>query len=458
MAADAVFAAKVAVARAAGALSRRAGRGGGTTLPGRVLTLLAADAPERLAARLPRGVAMLSATNGKTTTAAMAAAILEPDGRLCRNAGGANLLSGITSTLLQRPPDAQLGLLEVDEAALPEVVRRAPPRALLLANLFRDQLDRYGELELVAGRWRSMADALPPSTRLVLGADDPKIADLAGADDAVTFGVDDPRVALPALGHAADSAFCVRCGHAYEYRAVYLGHLGEYSCPRCGHHRPPLTYAARDIELSGIEPTRFRLDAPDGSHDATLSLPGLYNVYNAVAAVALAAAVGVAPAVAVERLAGFRAAFGRFERLDLDDRDAVLLLIKNPTGANEALRTLAPVLPGATVLLALNDRIADGRDVSWIWDVDFEAALPAVGSVVCSGSRASDIAVRAKYAGVPPERIEVVDGLAPAFDRACALAGPAGTAFVLPTYTAMLDLQRLASDRGLTRPYWEARA
>ncbi len=454
---DALFAAKTALARASGVASRRLGRGGGTTLPGRVLTRLAPDAVERLAAELPAGTAMISATNGKTTTAAMAAAILGPERRLARNAGGANLLSGIASSLLQKRADAELGLFEVDEAALPDLVRRAAPRCLLLGNLFRDQLDRYGELELVAARWREMARGLPATTRLVLGADDPAVADL-GRDhpDAVTFGVDDVRHAHGEMDHAADSAFCVRCGHAYRYAAIYLGHLGDYTCPSCGHARPPLAFAAREVETDGLGPTRFRLDSPDGSHDVTLGLPGLYNVYNALGAVALAWTLGTPVVRAVERLAGFQAAFGRFERLTVGDRSAVLLLVKNPAGANEALRTLRPALPGAPLLLALNDRIADGRDVSWIWDVDFESAAPLAATVVCSGSRAADIAVRAKYAGVGADRIEVLDDLPVAFDRACALAGPGGTAYVLPTYTAMLELQRLSASRGLTRPYWEA--
>jgi UDP-N-acetylmuramyl tripeptide synthase len=365
----------------------------------------------------------------------------------------------VTSALLQGSGDAELGLFEVDEAALPEIARRAPPRSLLLANLFRDQLDRYGELRLLQRRWRETVDALPAATRLLVGADDPAVADLgAGRPGVVTFGFDDPRHALPVMDHAADSAFCVRCGTGYTYAAVYLGHLGDYRCPGCGMVRPALDFAARDVRLDGLAPTRFRLDTPDGPYPVTLGLPGIYNVYNAVAAVALAASLGVPPSRSVPRLAEFRAAFGRFERLELDDRGAVLLLVKNPAGANEALRTLAPALPGGTLMVALNDRIADGRDVSWIWDVDLEATAPLARTVVCSGTRAADLAVRMRYAGVEPDRIEVVDDLPSAFDRACALAGPGGTAFVLPTYTAMLALQRLASDRGLTRPYWEARA
>jgi UDP-N-acetylmuramyl tripeptide synthase len=246
----------------------------------------------------------------------------------------------------------------------------------------------------------------------------------------------------------------VRCGAAYGYAAIYLGHLGDYRCPNCGHARPALDVAVTDVQLRGLDGSAFTI----AGTRLELALPGIYNVYNAAGAFALATALGVDPDEAARRIGGARAAFGRFERVVVGDRDAVLLLVKNPAGANEALRTLAPNLDGAVLLLALNDRIADGRDVSWIWDVDFDAALPRAGHVVCSGTRAADIALRAKYAGVPDERIEIVPGRAEALDRALDLAGPGGTAYVLPTYTAMLELQRVAAERGLVRPYWEATA
>jgi UDP-N-acetylmuramyl tripeptide synthase len=448
-----LFPAKTAAARVIGSLSRRSGRGGGTSLPGKALLRLAPDAIERLAARLADGVVLVSATNGKTTTAALAAAALAPEHELCRNAAGANLLSGVASTLLTAPSGAQLGLFEVDEFALPEIARRTRPRALLLSNLFRDQLDRYGELELVAERWRAMVAALPPETMLVLAADDPVISSLGdGRDNVIRFGLDDPAVALPVMSDAADSTTCVRCGAAYGYDAIYLGHLGDYRCPNCGHTRPPLDVRVSGVELRGLDGSAFTV----AGTRLELGLPGIYNVYNAAGAFALATALGVDPAAAAKRIGGARAAFGRFERVTVDDRDAVLLLVKNPAGANEALRTLAPNLDGAVLLLALNDRIADGRDVSWIWDVDFEVALPRAGHVVCSGTRASDMALRAKYAGVPGDRIEIVPGRAEALDHALRLAGAGGTAYVLPTYTAMLELQRVAAERGLVRPYWEA--
>lgn len=450
-----LFPAKTAAARVIGSLSRRSGRGGGTSLPGKALLRLAPDAIERLVARLPEGVVLVSATNGKTTSSALVAAALGPEHALCRNGAGANLLSGVASALLTAPSGAQLGLFEVDEFALPEIARRTRPRALLLSNLFRDQLDRYGELELVAERWRSMVAGLPSDTMLVLGADDPVISALGdGRRNVIRFGLDDPAVGLPDLADAADSTTCVRCGAAYGYAAIYLGHLGDYRCPSCGYARPALDLAVTSVELCGLDGSAFTV----AGTRLELALPGIYNVYNAAGAFALATALGIDPASAAERIGGARAAFGRFERVVVGDRDAVLLLVKNPAGANEALRTLAPNLDGAVLLLALNDRIADGRDVSWIWDVDFEVALPRAGHVVCSGTRAADMALRAKYAGVPDDRIEIVSDRATALDHALERAGSGGTAYVLPTYTAMLELQRVAAERGLVRPYWEATA
>lgn len=443
-------------ARAAGALSRLTGRGGGTTMPGHVLLRLAPEALGELAGGLPDGTALISATNGKTTTAAMLATIVGGDRAVCRNVGGANLVSGVASALVARPPDAAIGVLEVDEAALPAVARAVAPRVVALGNLFRDQLDRHGELEMVADRWRRMVDGLPAATTLVLGADDPVIDALGdGREMVVRYGIDDPAVARPTRDDAADSTHCVRCGAPYAYRAVYLGHLGDYACPQGDHVRGGLDFAARDVRMDGVTGTAFRLDAPDGAHEVRLPLPGLYNVENALAAIATAHVLGVPVARAVERLGGFTAAFGRFERLQVDGREAVLLLFKNPTGANEALRAIAGDLADSRVVLALNDRIADGRDVSWIWDIDLEGALDAAAGVVCTGTRAADLAVRLRYADLAADRIDIRTPPEAAFDAAVRDAPPGGRVYVLATYTAMLDLHRVLAERGLTRSFWE---
>jgi lipid II isoglutaminyl synthase (glutamine-hydrolysing) len=447
-----------ATARAAGALSRLAGQGGGTTLPGKLLWKLDPGAVSRLASRLPQGSAVLSATNGKTTTAAMTAEILRGKVRLAHNAAGANLVSGVASTLLAAD-HAELGLFEVDEAALPQVAELVAPRVLALGNLFRDQLDRYGELELIAERWRELVHRLPADAQLVVNGDDPQLGDLVRErPDAVVFGLDDRRHARPGgLQHAADSKHCVRCGAPYVFHAAYVGHLGDYECPQCGHRRPPLAVTARAIELNGLESTSFELVGPEGSRRVTLPLPGLYNVYNALAAASLSRALGASLDDVVAGLERFGAAFGRFERIAVGDRRLLMLLIKNPAGANEAIRTLvAGGGPSSLAVVALNDAIADGKDVSWIWDVDFEPLLESLERVVVTGDRAAELALRFKYAGFDPGAIEVLPALERGLDRGLELTSTGGELVVLPTYTAMLELRRIVAERGHVAPYWEA--
>ncbi len=449
---------EIGLARVAAGVSRLAGTGGGTTLPGKLLWKLDPGAVDRLAARLPQGSALISATNGKTTTAAMVARILGPSTRLAHNRAGANLVSGVASALVAAR-DAELGLFEVDEAALPEVARRVSPRAVSLGNLFRDQLDRYGELELVAQRWREMARALPAASTLVANGDDPQLGEIASQrPGSVVFGLDDPRHATPGLQHAADSKWCVRCGTPYDYAAAYIGHLGDYRCPACGHARPPLEIAAREIELNGLEGVSFSLELPEGSTRVELQVPGLYNVYNALAAASLTRALGASLESIAAGLQDFAAAFGRFERIQLDERSLLLLLIKNPAGANEVVRTLVAGGAPRLLLIALNDEIADGRDVSWIWDVDFEPLLGSLEHLIATGERAAELALRFKYAGLPGSAIEVVPSLDAALDRGLALTPAGAELTALPTYTAMLALRDLVARRGFVRPYWEEAA
>jgi UDP-N-acetylmuramyl tripeptide synthase len=436
--------------------------GGGTTVPGKLLWKLDPGAVDRLAARLPRGSALVSATNGKTTTSAMAARILAPSARLAHNSSGANLVSGVASALLAAR-HAELGLFEVDEAALPEVARRLRPRAVCLGNLFRDQLDRYGELELVAGRWRAAVGELPPEAVLVVNGDDPQVGDL-GREHATrpgntcVFGLDDPRHAQPELQHAADSKWCVRCGTPYAYAAAYIGHLGDYRCPACGHARPALDIRAREIALKGLESVSFELVTPEGSRRIELGVPGLYNVYNALAAASLARGLGADLEQLHAGLQGFSAAFGRFERIAIGERTLLVLLIKNPAGANEVVRTLIAGAAPRLLLVALNDEIADGRDVSWIWDVDFEPLLEGLERLVATGARAAELALRFKYAGLPEGAIEVIPELGAALDRGLDLTPPGAELVALPTYTAMLALRDLVARRGFVRPYWEVAA
>jgi len=454
---------KLLAARAVGALARRAGRGGGTSLPGKVLMRLDPTAIGALARRLPDGSAVISATNGKTTSAAMAAAVLSRTGvRLVHNRAGANMAGGVASTLVDaaRPGGriaGELGLFEVDEFWLDRVVAELDPRALLLGNLFRDQLDRFGELESIADRWAAVVAARSGRSRLVLNADDPLVADLGREQSEVLyFGVEDDAMALPGLQHASDSKHCRCCGAPYVYEAAYLGHLGRYHCERCGRRRPEPHVAADRVVLHGTRSASVRLRTPAGTAELELPLPGLYNVYNALGAAALCLALGAGLEDVVAGLGEVAAAFGRAERIDLGGRPLSILLVKNPAGANEVLRTLALEDAELDLLAVLNDNTADGRDVSWVWDADFEVLAGRTRRITCSGARAHEMALRLKYAGVPRERLYVVPDLGNALDAA--LADGEGPLYALPTYTALLALRGLLADRGQAGRFWEEAA
>jgi UDP-N-acetylmuramyl tripeptide synthase len=446
---------RAGLARTSGRLLRLTGRGG-TTVPGRLMLAMDPSAISRLARPLTRGTVAISATNGKTTTSAFIASILAAAGiPIVHNMAGANMAGGIASALLDRRAGDELGLFEVDEFWLDEVVPALSPRALLLANLFRDQLDRYGELEAIAERWAALVASLP--AQLVLNSDDPLVADL-GRERAGTvyFGIEDRDAARPAgLVHASDSKRCRRCGSAYAYERVYLAHLGVYACPVCGQARPQPQVSAHHVVLEGLRGARFELHTPGAVTAIQTALPGLYNVYNALAAAAAGVALGIDPATIATGLETLTAVFGRGERVTVGERALTILLVKNPAGANEVLGLLGSVQGSHDVLAVLNDRIADGRDVSWIWDADFETLAPRVRHITCSGTRAAELALRLKYAGVPAERIAVTEDLPHALHDA--LGRGDGELYVLPTYTAMLALRALLTREGLTSSSWARR-
>jgi UDP-N-acetylmuramyl tripeptide synthase len=461
--------AKLALARGVGALSRLRG-GGGTSAPGKLLIRLAPDAIRDLGARLPLGSVLISATNGKTTTAAMAARIMERAGvRLVHNEAGANMAGGVASALLAAAGRrsgvlGELGLFEVDELWLDQIAEQLHPRAIVLGNLFRDQLDRYGELDTIAERWARA----PLDGRLILNADDPLVADLGRErPEALYYGVEDDSLALPGMAHAADAKHCLRCGAPYLFESIYLGHLGHYRCASCGQARPAPAVSAAEVTLEGVRAARFTLRTPAGDARLALGLPGLYNVYNALAAAALATALEVPLETIVAGLEEARAVFGRAETLTLSlpgtgangteplHRRLQILLIKNPAGANEVLRTLV-LQPGEHDLLGvLNDNIADGRDVSWIWDADFERLAGRVRNVTCSGTRAPELAMRLKYAGIDPGRIHVQADLPLALREAAGQTRDGDAPlYALPTYTAMLALRDLLVARGEASSAW----
>ena len=498
------------VARAAGRLSRRLGRGGGTTLPGLLLNRLRPQATAEMARVIPDGVILLSGTNGKTTTARLIRSALDASGaQVVANTAGSNLERGVATALLHAAnPD--IALFEVDEAALGALVAQTRPRVVVLMNLFRDQLDRYGELEHLAQKWRSVVAELDPSTTLVYNADDPALAEIgAGHPKSVSYGIEDPLVGRDQLPHAADNTNCRRCSAPLQYQMITIGHLGQWACLSCGLTRPQPDVKATNVEFQGMdgqqvtisiadrsigepdsrqinrpnnepdspqinrpnnepdsrqinrpnnEPDSPQTDQPNGaSIDVSLRLAGLPNTYNAVAAAATALAVGLAPETIGEALGKRGAAFGRAEHIGVGTRRVTTLLAKNPAGANENIRMVLNESHPLHLLVLLNDRTADGQDVSWIWDVDYELLLEGdrLASLTLGGTRAHDLALRFRYAGADSTRMSVVPEPAAAFDTVLQACGPSGRLYVLPTYTAMLDFRRVLAARGLVPEFWE---
>ncbi len=456
----------VTAGKLAGLLSRGLSRGGGTALPGLVATTIDNSVVHDLGSQLA-GIAVITGTNGKTTTSRMLASILDhAQYRLVRNQSGSNLVRGIATSLIERADplgriprsDTLFGVFEVDEAALPEVLQSIHPRTLLLLDLFRDQLDRYGEVATVARVWTAALRQLPAPTCVVVNADDPLLADVAGPLTAkpVYFGIESAQVER-SEEHASDVKTCPRCGGAILYDTVFFGHLGHYRCEACGFTRPHPSISACDVRLSGARGSSFVLSTSTGESAIELRLPGLYNVYNALAAAAAASTLGIDPAVIISGLNAATPAFGRMERLRIQDRDVVLALTKNPAGLNEVLRTIIEDETPLSLLMMLNDNIADGRDVSWIWDADIEMLAGKIGQITFAGTRAADMALRFKYAGALPGHTpaNICGNTEEAFVHALEATRPGGSLFIVPTYTALLDIRTVLTRLGHARPYWE---
>jgi UDP-N-acetylmuramyl tripeptide synthase len=453
------LAAAVTAGKAAAIVTRGLGRGGGTAVPGLVAERLDPRLVAELGRQLGRGLVLVTGTNGKTTTSRIVAAMLQAsDVPFIHNREGSNLMRGIGSTLLAaaslsgRLPKAagMLGLFETDEATLPLAAAALAPTALAFTNLFRDQLDRYGEVDTVAAFWRRALESSPRDATLVLNADDPSVAELAvdWPGPVHWFGVDDPAFATDFRG-AFDARWCA-CGGSYEYERRYFAHIGIWRCEACGRARPAPQTAAADIHLT-LDDAAF---AVPGLGYVRMPLTGLYNVYNALAAIALARVLSLPASAIVAGLSGVRAAFGRQEIVALEGRKLRILLAKNPAGANQVLRLLEAVVPpGARIAVLLNDRFADGQDVSWIWDVDFELLRGRVDVCWAAGDRAEDIALRLKYAGWPPGEA-VTHSPAALLDSVLAQSSEGDDIFLIPTYTAMLDLRAELTRRGAVSDFW----
>lgn len=476
----------ICAAKATMRVSRRLGHGG-SSLPGLVALKIQPSILRRLADGLRRGTVIITGTNGKTTTARLLSTILQDAGyRLVRNHSGANLLSGLASAFLEASRggvvDADVALMEVDEATVPEAVQELRPLGLVVTNFFRDQLDRYGELDTTVALVGQGVDAMQGRGFVALNADDPLVASLGrGRDWHVTYyGVEDPACGTKTTTQTREQNHCLVCGRPLDYEVFYYGHLGRYGCPAGDFARPFPAVRATSVKLGGARGATFTLSAPGREAvPVEMPVPGLYNVYNGLAAISAALEIAVPLEKAAAAIGRAQASFGRMERIGIEGREALLALVKNPTGFNQVLRTIMEeTLPGGAVeevpgqgqrpgpsqgpgrpfLMAINDRYADGTDVSWLWDVDFEVLSrpeARVSTVVASGIRAQDMALRLKYAGLPETLVRCVPNLAEALDLALAATPPGGTLYVTPTYTAMLELRDIISRRGFAPQFWE---
>lgn len=498
----------VTAGRAFGAISRRLHLGGGTSVPGVVAQRMYPGVVSYLAAQLAYGSLMITGTNGKTTTSNFVSSILRDAGlRVWRNREGSNLMRGIASSLVIRArPTGRLrrsgqaiSVFEVDEATIPQALNEISPRIIVFNNLFRDQLDRYGEVDTVLTNWQKALEHLSPETILVLNADDPTIAQLGNSfkGQIVYFGINDTALNLQSeqtgeQNHQViDTRTCSQCGHEYEYAVRIYSHLGHYRCPNCGQERAQPQISAVEVQTEGFDRYRIRVQAHGEEHTLIVPLPGLYNIYNALAAIAVARTLGIDWEPIENGIGQSKPVFGRGERIQADGKIIRLLLAKNPTGFNEVLRTLFADQEKRHVLFVLNDKIADGQDVSWIWDVDFERVVEHTSSLVLSGTRARDLGLRLKYAGVPEAEMAIIPstplrlqreergnsarrkkktatpitietathlyGLKQALDLALEQTPTGETLFIVPTYTGLLELHHELEERGLTSRYWEGR-
>jgi len=458
--------------RGAAWLARRSGHGGGTVLPGHVVPRIDPRAVSTISARLPRGSVLVSGTNGKTTTTRMISQILTRAGIVpVHNRSGANLMTGIASAVathatLSGKPRGDVGLFEVDEAHVPVASDALQPRVLALLNVFRDQLDRYGEVELVARTWQKAVRGLPREATVVLNSDDPIVAQLGedAASSVVYFGLDDKSVGSAELSHEADKRLCHRCGARIRYAWSYYGHIGHYACSSCGWRRPQPNVTITRLLKRQDGRTDLTIAADGDQLAVTLPLVGVYNAYNAVAAAAVCRSLGVRPSDIVAGLEAFEAVFGRQEHVAFGHGQILLNLVKNPVGFNQVLQAVFGTGSGAAspesepetlLVIAINDLFADGTDVSWLWDVDFELLAGASLKILCTGLRAHDMALRLKYAEIATERVDVEPRIEAAVDRATEAAAAGGNVVICPTYTAMLDIRANLQRRGAVAPFWE---
>lgn len=426
----------VSIAKSVTFLVRSLRLGAASVLPGSIARRIEPRLLELLSQQVKNGVILIAGTNGKTTTALLLCTILEHKGyKIAHNSTGANLENGLVTAFIENTGllgslDVDYAILEVDENIVPKVLKPLEPKVFLCLNLFRDQLDRYGEIDTISKLWTKVISTLPADTVVIPNADDPTLSYLGQQlnQKVLFFGLNEPEYYLEAIPHAVDSIYCPRCGDCLDYQGVYLSHLGDFTCPSCGFSK-----------------SRPSLESSKWSQ----ILVGLYNKYNTLAAATAAKELGVDEGTIRETINNFQAAFGRAEDLVIGGKRVRILLSKNPVGTNETIRVVTQS-NDTTTLVVLNDRTPDGTDVSWIWDVDTEKLVERGGTLVVSGDRVYDMALRLRYSENSVEskiNLIVDEDLRRAIATALEHTPANETLHILPTYSAMLEVREVLTGR-----------
>lgn len=443
----------------------RALGGGGSTMPGRVALIVDPLTIRKLAHQCRRGAILVTGTNGKTTTSKMVSDILRRARyRVVHNRSGANLIYGVAAAFVQAANllgriRADYALVEVDEGTVRRVVDQLPLKAVLVTNFFRDQLDRFGELDHTVQLVSEGLSRAPYDVLIALNADDPLVAGLGpGRPQRILYyGIEDSRYASPTSEQSREIKPCQSCGATLKYDGFFYAHLGRYRCPHCGQTRPAPTVSVQSVTLRGVEGSDLSIGTDAGVFKVTITFPGLYNIYNALAAAAVTHGLGIPDRTVAAGLSTSAGSFGRMEVIRVAGKRVLLALVKNPAGIDAVIRTVLEDPHARHMVIAINDRFADGTDVSWLWDGDFER-LAASGnppeSIITSGLRAADMAVRLKYAGYPSRRITIKNNLDDALQEGLARVEPGETLYFLPTYTAMLEVREAIRRRGYARHFW----
>ena len=456
---------------AAGKLSRHIMRllgKGASTLPGKIGLSFCPD----LLAHLAKDVRciVITGTNGKTTTSRMIEqTLIDSNASYFCNKSGANMMNGITTEFIMNSSlggkaKKDFALIECDEAAFKYVSKQVDAECVVATNVFRDQLDRYGEITHTLNNIKIGLQNSVNAT-VCLNADCSLTASLKDEIDnpIVMYGVNLP-IYKEHIKESSDAPYCIHCKHEYEYEYITFGHLGKYYCPNCGYSRPDPDIAVTDIYVSDADHSEIGITFETGVMDkteagskyhASVNLPGGYNIYNAVSAVTAASVMGFDAKTSIDALSTFECGFGRMEKFMLDDTETRMILIKNPAGCNQVLNFLSNINEKTLFVVCLNDNYADGTDISWIWDVDFESLQRIednLTGVLVSGIRADEMAMRFKYAGIPEEKIKVIKDYEKLIDEFTSQDAPV---YIMPTYTAMMDLRAIVSKRFGYKNFWE---